>query len=159
MCKKHISLFLALLTVLLVLFSGCGEKKETTSGKTIDTVGDVKFYRIQFPGGEADDVYHNENLIEEMFEMDKSDKTIPYGIAIQDYSSNNGSTLSVSGFNIAGCNKSVAYAAYNARDYFIFFDGKMDKSNYQKFLMLMLSKDSMPYSDGEKYIKKYLKNN
>ncbi|MGN0488018.1 MAG: hypothetical protein ACI4HO_02005 [Ruminococcus sp.] len=159
MCKKHISLFLVLLTVLLVLFSGCGEKKETTSGKTIDTVGDVKFYRIQFPGGEADDVYHNENLIEEMFEMDKSERTIPYGIAIQDFTTNNGSTLSVSGFNIAGCNKSVAYAAYNARDYFIFFDGKIDSSNSQQFLMLMLSKDSMPYSDGEKYIKKYLKNN
>ncbi|MGN1130202.1 MAG: hypothetical protein ACI4Q8_02530, partial [Ruminococcus sp.] len=99
------------------------------------------------------------NIIEEMFEMDTSEGTVPYGISIQDFSSNNGSTISVTGFNIAGCDKSVAYVAYNARDYFIFFEGKMNKSNYQKFLMLMLSKDSMPYSDGEKYIKDYLKNN
>lgn len=156
MCKKQISVCLALLVFLLVLFTGCGAENKQTDNTT-GTVEDVKYYKIQFPEEKSNDIYYKD-LIREMFEMDQTESLNPYSIVIQDFSTKNSSTMVISGFNIAGCDKSVAYAGNNDRDYFVFFDGKIDKSNYQKFLQLMLSNESMPYSDGEKYIKEYLKN-
>lgn len=149
-------LLLCLLSLsLIILFVGCSSDNKSSEKEVSGTFEGAKYYRIGFPdSANTNDVYAHRDFIESHFNIDDNNS---FGVAMPNLNTANDDTLAISGYNIKGKNKAIIYAGAE-RDYFIFYDAKIS-SSFSDDLLLMMSNvgEYMPYSEGKKYIKKYMK--
>lgn len=140
---------------LITLLVGCNSETNSNKTEVSGVVSGNKFYRIGFPEtNKSDGVYAHKYFIEDNFDIDS---THEFGVAMPNLHTANDDTMAISGYNIEGKDKAIVYAGAD-RDYFIFYDGVISSDFSDKLLLKMSNVgDYMPYNEGEKYIKKYMK--
>lgn len=143
MSKKVFSVVITVLLtlVLTTTFCGCGEEPKKEPELT-GTKNGVNYYIIH---------YSYETDVSNMFNIEK---TGVYHCAISNYAEPNAPMMSISGDKITK-DKYVIHC--DDKNFFIFCDGNMGSDTFNSIAMRMIGTDAMPYEDGEKYIKAYLK--